>query len=358
MSPNLYLLNIAPSGAGKDAPQKKLMEFLIDINCERLLGSGDYVSDASLTDGLATQPVRIDIMDEAGGILRSMNSGKSDYNGKMADILAELYTSSTSKYLGRSTAEGRKGSCHRPNVNILASTTPTGFSEGISTTAIEKGLLGRFLIFQGDPNNEAKRVSKFTKLDAKTLTNLRWLAAYEAKDNAEHTINGIDQRVYDVQATTKANERLDEIFIEFDNLRRNSDPTNPLLPIIARLYQQVAKICLIHAASRCLGREPLVNHEDVQFAYDTISYYYENIGDIVKKYIFNSKEEKNITRCLNIIHDSGSNGISKRKFTTLTRFLKPYERDNIIKDLIEGGELIVGMEQRKGEQQTIFRGVE
>lgn len=73
IAPNLYILNVAPSGAGKDAPQQKVKEILANIQQEGLLGAGDYVSDASLMDGLLENPVRLDIIDEAGGLLRSVN---------------------------------------------------------------------------------------------------------------------------------------------------------------------------------------------------------------------------------------------------------------------------------------------
>ena len=67
MGSNLYILNIASSGGGKDACQKKLQEILIDCNAESLLGVGDYSSDAGITDSLANKPVRCDVIDEMGG---------------------------------------------------------------------------------------------------------------------------------------------------------------------------------------------------------------------------------------------------------------------------------------------------
>ena len=54
LAPNVYLLNIAPSGAGKDAPLQSPKRWLIDIGADSLLGAGDYVSDASLMDSFAT----------------------------------------------------------------------------------------------------------------------------------------------------------------------------------------------------------------------------------------------------------------------------------------------------------------
>ena len=115
-------------------------------------------------DGLPESPVRLDIIDEAGGMLKSVNRGGATYNAKMADILAELYTTSTSIFLGRQTSEGNKGRALRPNVNLLCSTTPTGLSEGVTVSAIEKGLMGRFLIFIGDGDKKARRVEQPTRL--------------------------------------------------------------------------------------------------------------------------------------------------------------------------------------------------
>ena len=353
MSPNLYLLNIAPSGAGKDACQQKLKEYLIDIKAEQLLGAGDYVSDASLVDSLQTKPVRLDIMDEAGGILKVVNTGKSEYNGKMADVLAELYTSSNSKYLGRALAEGTKGGCFRPNVNILASTTPAGFREGISLKAIEKGLMGRFLIFQGDSRKAAKRVKNFTHLDGSTLDFLRYLVSI-TPEKSEQKIGDITQQYINVRATAKANLLLDDIFEEFDEKRRTMRETEASLPIVARLYQQMVKLCLIHSVSRMsLGTLPEVDTEDVEFAYQTIMFYYANIENIIDKYIYKGPQDETVNKILNMIGEEGS--ITKRSLAQRTREIKKRQRDEIILDLIDTGDIVVESESVNGQVQTVYK---
>lgn len=347
MSSNLYILNIAPSGSGKDACQQKLKEYFSDIGAENLLGAGDYVSDASLMDGLEAHPVRLDILDEAGGILKTVNRGKQDFNGKMADILAELYTSSNSRYLGRAIAGGdKKGACDRPNVSILASTTPTGFQEGISLKAIEKGLMGRFLVFLGDSNKKARRVKNFTKLDKATKSKLSYFAAYRPQES-EMTVGFIPQLVTEIDATKAANNRLDEIFEEFDNLRRNTKHDNALLPIIARLYQQMVKIVMIHAASRTNMNEPKVDLDDVEFAYKTILYYYNTISKVVDKYIHGSYQEEITSKLYNIIRDN--NGLTKTELVRKTRFLDKYKRQNILIDLVEAGEIVITTDENAQE---------
>ena len=354
MSPNLYVLNISPSGSGKDAPQQKIKEYLIDINGEAILGSGDYGSDAGLTDSLETRPVRLDIMDEAGGILKTVNSGKADYNGKMADILAELWSCSTGYYMGRSLADGNKGSCYRPNVNILASTTPTGFTEGVSIQAIEKGLLGRFLIFLGDGDTRAERLRDLPRLDTDTLNQLRFWYSYQAPENDSITVKGIKQYVATLEAEEEAHGRLDEIFTEFDNRRRNSDPTDPLLPIIARMYQQLIKITIIHACSRANCALPRINKSDVEFGYLTVLNYFSNMEEIVENYVFNSRDERETKKVLSIIKKH-TEGISKTDLYKKTRGLNKRSRDAILQDLVESEEVYVEQVSIGNKPTTVYR---
>lgn len=356
MSPNLYVLNVAPSGSGKDAPQQTVKNILMEIGAESLLGAGDYVSDASLMDSLSTNPVRLDIMDEAGGILRTVNTGKAEYNGKMADVLAELYTTSNNKYLGRATAEGRKGSCYRPNVNILASTTPTGFMEGVSIKAIEKGLMGRFLIFTGDQDQKAERLTTFPKIPVETKQLLQHWFSFRPQDYVDvqgQEIAGIPQNYVELEAENEANEALDKIFNEFDKLRRETDPFSPLLPIIARLYQQMVKLVIISAVARTPADVPKINKKDVDFGHATILYYYEGIKEVVNKYIFGNKQEQDTLSVLNLIKDNG-NRITKTALSRATRKFNKRQREAIIEDLIESEQLVRTIEQEGTRNVTVY----
>jgi len=336
ISPNLYILNVAPSGSGKDAPQQMVKKFLINIGAENLLGAGDYVSDASLMDSLGHSPVRLDIMDEAGGILRAITSGKSEYNGKMADILAELFTSSSSKFLGRATAEGIKGACFRPNVIILASTTPTGVTEGLTTKAIEKGLMGRFLIFKGDYNAPATRLRNMPELDEQTCNILRYWSAYKPKEDM--LIGGLTQAVTYLKVTPQGEEALDDMFSYFDKMRLEEASTSPIIPIIARLYQQAIKITILHSVSRVGMGEPIIDVADIEFARLTVLYYLATIREVVGNYVFDTPRERAMARVMTIARDNGF--ISQREMSKLLRSHTRNEREQIMQDLLEGGDVI------------------
>lgn len=355
LSPNLYLLNIAPSGSGKDAPQQMVKKYLIDIGADHLLGAGDYVSDASLMDSLNVKPTRLDIMDEAGGILRNINRGSSDYGGKMADILCELYTTSSSKYLGRATAEGTKGSCNRPNVSILASTTPTGFSEGVSRSALEKGLLGRFLTFFGNGDSAAIRLRTFPRIDKETRGKLLEIVNFTPEINYDLTIGGIEQEVKDLQISDEASNRLDVIFNEFDALRRETEANEPMLPIISRLYQQMIKLVILHAISRD-GVNSDINKSDVDFGYLTILYYFDKMKEAVNKLVFSNRNEKEYQDILKLIPDvtEDSKGITKARLSQLSRHLGARKREELIKELLECGEIVRDLRKINDRQCQVY----
>ena len=356
VAPNLYILNVAPSGAGKDAPQQKLKEILSLIGNDHLLGAGDYVSDASLMDGLLESPVRLDIIDEAGGLLRSVNKGGATFNGKMADILAELYTCSNSIFLGRMTAMGHKGRQTRPNVNLLCSTTPTGFQQGVSTEAIEKGLMGRFLVFKGEYGKPARRIENPSTLDKDSKNLLEYLAAFTPPKSGK-IIGDFEQDIFLVDKTPEANVLLDEKFKEFDELRRNSDPLDKLLPIISRLYQQLLKIALLSSVSNMVGK-PLVKKEDVEFAYNMVIYYFHSIKEMAENNIFRNKTEEDTAKVLRIIKSSGEKGLSTRDLSRKARWLKKRERDEILKDLLENNFITLSIVKTAKRNKQVYRSTE
>jgi hypothetical protein len=355
LAPNLYVLNVSPSGSGKDAPQQMVKKYLIDIGADHLLGAGDYVSDASLMDSLGGKPVRLDIMDEMGGILKTFNKGGSDYNKKMADILCELYTSSNSKYLGRATAEGIKGSCYRPNVSILGSTTPTGFSEGVSRSAIEKGLMGRFLLFFGEGDRPAERLKDFPTLPNEVRQALLYWKDYEPEVNFEISIGGIEQRVTDVVADQSANERLDQIFAEFDSMRRTADHTDPTLPIISRLYQQAVKIALISACVRSTDqKEVRMQKNDVDFGYETVLYFFGRMKEAVSELIHDNQVSRLYAEVLAVI-PYDVDGITRTKLSQTLRGIPKRKREEVLEELVQNEEILMDTRMQKNKRHIYYR---
>ena len=336
LAPNLYICNISESGTGKNSSLDFTRTLFSSLKSQHLLGAGDYVSNASLVDSLPLRQVRLDVMDEVGGKLKTMTSGKTEYADKIGDILAELYTSSNSFYMGRALAGQNgvpviRGATDKPCVNILSATTPTGFREGVSKDAIAKGLLGRFLFFFGNPHNKATRVRTTTKLPQKTFSQLEKLTKFNFSKNVQNALKSEPDEICELEATKEADVLLDKIFEEFDGLRL-AKIGSPEAPIAARLYQQMIKLVMIHSISRPFGEVPIIGLQDVEFGYSMIKVYYEELEDIISNFIFNSKLEKDRFDVYEVIKNYGT----VRAYTLVreTPQFSNRARDNLIEELI------------------------
>lgn len=336
---NLYLLNLASSGSGKDMPMQIVKNMLSNINAHYLLGAGDYVSDASLMDELATNPVRIDVIDEASGLLKNVTSASNGYNGKMADILCELYTTATDTFLGRMTAEGRKGMCDRPCVLVMGATTPTGFKGAVNRAALEKGLLGRFIIFFGDSKQPARRVEEPEPISEELKSYLLFWKGWEPPSSADIKLGGTEQKVYRLGCTPDANLMLNVWFKEVDSDRIELPEESPYLPIVSRLYQQTLKLALISACSRINTGKPEVDVEDVKFAIQVMKYYKYHMRDVVDNNIFSNETEAKYVKVLLLIQKAKPM-ITQQVLNEKTRWLKPKERESIMRELLTDGKVI------------------
>lgn len=168
--PNLYVLNIARSGLGKSTPQQ-LAHLCLDES--GLIGSGNYRSGASMYTYLPRQQERLDIIDEASMLFRAIKKGDS-WQTEMQEILCTLFSVSNMKFAGVTlkgssldkTKPMTDGACYNPCINILASTTPQGFSESFDLSMSSKGLLPRFLIFNQELPGEWRPFTGFKALEA------------------------------------------------------------------------------------------------------------------------------------------------------------------------------------------------
>ena len=335
MSSNLYICNISPSGTGKDAPQQLVKQYLGECGGDNLLGAGDYVSDASLMDNLPHKPTRLDIIDEVGGLLRAVTRGGDSYATKMADILTELYTTSTGYFMGRALANNNKdemtvkGQCYRPNVCLLGSTTPTGFADGVSRKSLEKGLLGRFLVFRGVPTAKAQEIHSPTPLPTDAINHLRFLSSYKPPQS-NISIKGVPQHAKELSVTSEASMKLTEAFKEFEELRLKAVKTK-FAPIISRAYQLMLKFCIISALSRESREVCPISIEDVSFSYKLTKHYMDSMTHNIGSLIYDSKREQSKLSLMSMVKDAGRMTI--KDLTKKTPHLSPNYRKEILDEL-------------------------
>lgn len=336
-TPNLYLLNIASSGSGKDSCQQALKALLTAVQAHDLVGAASYPSEASILVNLSSHPTRLDIIDEASSFLKSASHGGAAYQTGIGDVLCELFSCSNEKYLGKILASNggkRVGDCNRPHLNILCSTTPKGISEGISQSTLEKGLFARFLTFFGENHKPAKRIKMAVPIPKQLVDTLQsWYTFSNPDSDGDIEMN---KPAYSVRTDPEADILIDQYFYILDKKRTDQVTNLITLPIISRLFQQMLKIALIHAVSSTKkGTIPKVKVIDVQFAYQFINFFYQNIEDFVENTVHDDARSAHVNKMLLLIKRYGTTGVTHIEIMKNTRGMKPQERIEIIKDLLE-----------------------
>lgn len=348
--PNLYALNIAPSGAGKTAPQELVKRILTGTG---LIGSSNYRSGPSMYSYLPYMQERVDLIDEASMLFRAIRSG-STWQAEMQEILCTLFSCSNSYFAG-STIKGpsgakvrsmNDGACYNPCINILASTTPAGFRESFDKTMSVKGLLPRFLIFnQHDPGTWKPYVG-FKEFES-DISDLRSfcdeLLRIEKRvliDTTGADLEKGEQNIgkkydpYDFPLSPSAKDLLLNFDRHYFDLARKDD-SELEAPFFNRFYELAVKLSLLLAVS---DSKTEIDVSAAQTAIDIVEMQYHNShllrSDLVSHGA--NRHETEIERAITILRKKGR--VYVTKFREHFKGLNDREFNDLIKTLTSLGE--------------------
>lgn len=338
---NLYCLNISPSASGKDAPQQTAKNILLQSGMSNKVGSGNYVSEAALMDMLEFKDIRLDCIDEASSLLGVASNGTAAYNAGIGDTLCELFTTSNGHFAGRALAGGKtKGACARPFVTILMSTTPRGFEESMNVRSVEKGLMGRCLLFFGDPDAEGNRIKEKFNINDDVKTVLQSIHMYKPmEDNDFVEVRKLsDTHSHNIIIAETENEEVekyaDTIFQKYHEIKSEEDINSPLRAIIGRGYQMCCKIALINSVSRSYSfTPPKITMTDFKFAERIVDKNIENFRYAIGTMIFENKSDEQYVKIKNYIMTKKSATLKEIK--DAVKGIRKRDRAEILGDLKE-----------------------
>tara|TARA_R110000851_G_scaffold301208_1_gene457544 strand:+ start:6731 stop:9058 length:2328 start_codon:yes stop_codon:yes gene_type:complete len=163
---NMYVVAIAPSGAGKDHPRKCINKLFQLAECWELIGGSDPSSGAAMFDHLyENHGRRLSLMDEFGKTLQSMKSSNaSTHQASVAAMMTKLSTSASDRFMDIDRRIMTKGSdkektryIEQPCMCILGTATPDQFYDAMKSADVLDGFLNRWLVMQIDDHKPEKR---------------------------------------------------------------------------------------------------------------------------------------------------------------------------------------------------------
>lgn len=154
---HIYVLGVAPTGAGKDRPLRAACALLEAASLHGAVGPDEVMSQTALIRLVKRQPRVLMPMDEIGAFLRRIGDRRaSGHERGITKILRMFWGASFEKITTPEYASSQSEVLEAPALSIYGTSTPDEFFSGLSSADVANGFLNRFLILMGDPTAHDK----------------------------------------------------------------------------------------------------------------------------------------------------------------------------------------------------------
>lgn len=348
---NLYVLGLAPTGAGKDHA-RRLNRDIIDQAGATIHRANEMIgSSQGILAELAKEPVLLFQIDEIADLLTTMkNAAKSPYLFLVGPILKQLYSSSGSIFRGP--ALKNRDEVHtlaHPHCVIYGTTIPTGFWESVTSQQTTDGLISRFAIFEApgyvktaspEPREIPGRLVEFVRY---------WFDLPSGGGNLQSTLPQAAVVCHSADAHQRAARHADEINAKQIEEARH-DPQRAAL--WSRAAEKTNKFALLFACSRTsLGDHPKIEIGDVELAIKLSNWLTRRTLTMMRRHIGDSEWDSIVKKAKGKLED----GMTDRDANRALRFLRPEQLRQLIRDLVSCEELAFEKLTTDGRPANVWR---
>lgn len=149
--PNMYIAALAPSGVGKNNPQRMIKKILMQSrDGDILLGPSNYASARAFIGSFKHKRQRLDMIDEGTELLNKMKDSKNNPTfAGMREGFLKVFSESNSftSEIAAQTQGAKNPTIYNPCLSVLVSDVTNSFMPALSGELIQKGFIARWLVF-------------------------------------------------------------------------------------------------------------------------------------------------------------------------------------------------------------------
>jgi len=345
--PNLYLLGLANSGYGKDAPRKTNMKLAAELGIINLVGD-EIGTGQGIQDKILLHSKLFLQTDEFDKLLDKLE--KDAHSATVINNLLTIFTSADSVLPRRITA-GTAGSkkdipdlVHYPHLTIFGTCIPRYFYSALSLDLLENGFFSRLLIMESYPR-EVGQTPLNLDIPKKVIDFAKGWVEFETDDMAiEGNIPGKCPTPFMVYHDEVAQRYREKTRLECEAKYTIADKSDDSVgrAVYTRTYEIINRLALLRACSRD-NVSPTITLADMQWAAklginqsDAMIASLSNHGQPV-----DIRTKKICDKILNKLRSAEGNTMSRSKLSKDMR-LKANELNAIIDMLIESEEITSG----------------
>ena len=372
---NLYLINIAPTGSGKETPRRCIKSFLDKVGQPNLAGP-DKLSSGPGLEALVTREKATGVMlDEAGDLVKAMCAERAaDWMASIASSLKVLYTASSSaSYKGSCKVADEGESISYPHLGLFASTTPGAFFQAMSSDKITDGLIGRFSAFHAEVTKEdiikafgEERAESWVDAPASMISQWKHVESEHSEcgtatkeiNDAGDVVDAIQWR--EVGRTPEAIKRFrqHDLNIRLKNLDHDGEGQTVELSLWSRANEKTAKFALLFAISRWMKHSgsgvPTITKEDMDRAIALSNFLVRRLIAAVKTNVHDNEADQQVNQLLeHIAKLSKKSAVNAARESDLYRRaplskLKVKKADTALLDLVKRQGYVATVHSRNG----------
>mgnify|MGYP003602701482 CR=1 FL=1 len=349
---NLYIVGVADSGSGKNHSREVINDLFLAAGLVDHLGGNKIASGAGLLTAVHRQPAILFQIDEFGMFLSAAADRRRSpqHITAILDNMTELYTAAGGVFLGAEYAN-RDGHNERRDINqpclcVYGTTTPVRFWSALEGSNVIDGSLARFIILPTEDDYPEENPSSGIRVPpAGLVEGLRLIAAGGGRQigNLVGRTAGLETAVDPmvVPMQPAAQDAFRALGQEITRELREARGT-PFTAILARIGENAQKLALI----RAVGIDPVapaISGDDADWSIELVRRYALRTVSAVERHVADNDTERNHKRILEIIRNSGSDGLGKSHLIRRTQFIDKRQRDEILVTLVEAGLVTMAM---------------
>lgn len=351
LRPNVYILGLAESGAGKEKPRDVNQAILESIGCDTQLLE-TIASGEGLEDLLVQTPALFWQCDEFYSVLKSMSDETKD--NTLMRYLLMLYTSSQKNFTTRIKAGKQGVIVPKPHLTLFATTTPEEFFKNVNDTFLNGGMFARMNIVVADKPVRPTLKSELQIPDKLIDTAKSW------KNFIPAGSGNLDVEAMAVPYTAGARELAESVYdFQFsmcDSLRSSGNAAWQI-SLWNRYFEISMRYALLYACSEASSPDKAVMTDSaVKWGSAFARWDIKNKIQITDKKYYRSDFERESEQVIDVLvkwhKKNGNTPMPLHKFSIKTKYLNLKDKALILDSLVSQNRIVRTVTQTTGRPAT------
>lgn len=338
---HLYVLGLAPTGAGKDHPLTQITRLMKAAKASHHVGPDEFISMPAVINMMQRMPLSLCPMDEFGAFLKRINSRKaSNFESGITKTLRSAWGKSFSTLHMPEWAGKMARAIEAPAMSIFGVSTPEEFYGSLEGGDVINGVLNRFLVLTSD----SKVRDRDPLQDPRVVPD--WLT-----DALAQTYEGgnplITSRLNDISldATPEVIDWADAmakgIYADMLNeLEIMTDRAPTVAPFIARSAEMAVRLATI----RAVGISPnnrSVTADDIAWGRDLALLSAKTMAEDAADHITENDHQAMAQRVIRIVKGAGGRITHRELHRRMAHVMRATEMKNLLESMVKHSGVLV-----------------